>query len=154
MAEIEEKDKKEYELGVLVKAEDDLAPVVALVREHNGEMSTEPRTKKLTLAYEIKKNKEAFFSYWNFKALTADAKELEKSLNTKAEVIRSLMIASPAPMMTAADHERMPVGIAGPDRRRTRVMRPSTGTTSDAKPSSPRPLSNEALEKKIEEISL
>ena len=151
MAEIEEKDKKEYELGVLVKTEDDLAPVVALVREHNGEMSTEPRAKKLTLAYEINKNKEAVFAYWNFKALTADAKELEKSLNTKAEVIRSLMIASPA-AMSPMEHERMPLGT-GADYRRTRVMRPGA-PTPDAKPSSPRPLSNEALEKKIEEISL
>src|SRR6185437_13490806 len=121
------------------------------VKEHNGEMSTEPRTKKLALAYEIKKHKDAVFSYWNFKAVTTDAKELEKALNTKAEVIRSLMIASPAPMMTAADHERMPMGIAGPDRRRTRSTRPSAPST-DTKPSAPKPLSNEALEKKIEEI--
>ena len=150
---MEEKDKKEYELGVLVATEDDLAPVMALVREHNGEPSTEPRTKKLALAYEIKKHKDAVFSYWNFKALTADAKELEKALNTKAEVIRSLMIASPAPMMTPADHERIPAAMMGPDRRRTRTMRPATGTsTADAKPSAPKPLSNEALEKKIEEI--
>jgi hypothetical protein len=65
------------------------------------------------------------------------------------------MIASPAPAMTAADHERMPAGIAAPDRRRTRVMRPEAGSSSSdaaAKPSAPKPLSNEALEKKIEEI--
>ena len=55
---MDEMDKKDYELAVLVKTEDDLAPVMALVRQHNAEIVAEPRAKKLALAYEIKKNKE------------------------------------------------------------------------------------------------
>ncbi len=94
---MDEKEKKEYELAVLVKNEGDLAPVVTLVRQHNGEILTEPRAKKLALAYEIKKNKEAIFAYCTFRAETSDAKNLERDLNTKAEVMRSLIIASPPP---------------------------------------------------------
>lgn len=148
---MDEKDKKDYELAVLVKTEDDLAPVVALVRQHNGEIIAEPRAKKLALAYEIKKNKEAIFAYSTFKATGEDVKNLERDLNTKAEVIRFLLVIPTPPNEI---HER-PTGMpaADPTKRRTRMARPAEGgPTSDAKPSAPKPLSNEALEKKIEEI--
>jgi ribosomal protein S6 len=148
MSLMDEKDKKEYELAVLVKTEEDLAPVVALVRRHNGEMTAEPRAKKLGLAYEIKKNKEAVFAYMTFKAATQDAKTLEKDLVTAAEVIRSMIIASPAPAMTAAERQAMPMGRP---ERRPRTMRPSAPMT-EPKSAPASPLSNEALEKKIEEI--
>jgi ribosomal protein S6 len=153
---MDEKDKKEYELAVLVKTEEDLTSVVALVRQHNGEMSAEPRAKKLALAYPIKGITEAIFAYGNFHALPSDAKELEHDLNIKPEVIRFLMIASPAPAESLdRERERQPMAPgAMPSQRRTRVMRPSSpsGAASDMKPSAPQPLSNEALEKKIEEI--
>ncbi len=149
---MDEKEKKEYELGVLVATEDNLAPVIALVREHNGEIAGEPRVKKLALAYEIKKHKEAIFAHFNFHAIPADAKNLEGALNTKAEVIRFLMIASPAPMMVGERSVGMPM-MGGPAQRRTRIMRPAaTGPVAEIKPSAPTMLSNEALEKKIEEI--
>jgi ribosomal protein S6 len=146
---MDEKEKKEYELAVLVAKEDDLASVVALIRQHNGDISMEPRAKKITLAYEIKKHKEAIFAYLNFNALPQDAKNLEHDLNTKGEVIRFLVIASPAPS-EQMDRTQIPMG-AGGMKRRPRVGRPAAAT-SEPKPSAPKPLSNEALEKKIEEI--
>ena len=143
---MDEQDKKEYELAVLLKNEEDLGAAVALVRRHNGEISLEPRVKKLTFAYEIKKHKEGAFAYMNFKAMPADAKELEHDLRTTAEVLRSMIIASPAPAAQPGERPMMPMG--GP--RRTRIIRPAG--TPEAKPAAPSPLSNEALEKKIEEI--
>lgn len=149
---MDEKDKKEYELGVLVATEDALAPVLELVRQHNGEVAGEPRVKKVALAYEIKKHKEAIFAHFNFHAIPADAKDLENALNINAGVIRFLMIASPAPMMVGDRSMGMPM-VGGPAQRRTRVMRPAVvGTAGEIKPSAPKTLSNEALEKKIEEI--
>ena len=150
IAPMEEKDKKEYELAVLVKNEEDLTPVTTLVRQHNAEISTEPRAKRLALAYEIKKNKEAVFAYCNFHALPEDAKALEHDLNTKAEVIRFMIIASPAPAQPTTG-EMPGAPAAGAPKRRTRTMRTGTGAT-EGKPTTPKPLSNEALEKKIEEI--
>jgi ribosomal protein S6 len=143
---MEEIDKKEYELAVLVKNEEDLAGILTVVRDNGGEVSVEPRAKRLALAYEIKKNKEAVFAFCTFKMLPAGAKQLEYDLNNKADVLRFLIIASPAPV-SAGEHE---VGaVAG--KRPARVMR-SAPSGADAKPSAPKPLSNEALEKKIEEI--
>ena len=50
----EEKDKKEYELALLLKSEENLAGVLALVSAHDAEGITEARAKRLQLAYEIK----------------------------------------------------------------------------------------------------
>jgi ribosomal protein S6 len=141
----EDKDKKEYELALLLKSEEDLAKIVALVGTHNGEGVTEPRAKRLQLAYEIKKHTEAVFAYFTFKMFGDDAKALEHDLATRADVLRSMMIASPAPA------ERTAMSPLPP--REERRPRSSAPSSSDApKPAAPRPLSNEALEKKIEEI--
>ncbi len=147
----EEKDKKEYELALLLKNEDNLAGVVALVGQHNGEGLSEPRAKRLQLAYEIKKLNEAVFVYFTFKMFGDDMKALEHELNTKGEVLRFMVIASPAPA------ERPSASLMPHDRRsssRSSAPRSSATSASSAepKPAPSRPLSNEALEKTIEEI--
>jgi ribosomal protein S6 len=144
----EEKDKKEYELALLVKNEADVAGVVALVGQHNGEGLSEPRAKRLGLAYEIKKQTEAVFASFTFMAYGDDVKALEGDLNNHQEVIRFMVIASPV----ASDQSASPV--LPPDRRvASRPSRPMMSSDSrDARPAPSRPLSNEALEKKIEEI--
>jgi ribosomal protein S6 len=147
----EEKDKKEYELALLLKSEDNLPGVMVLVGQHNGEGASEPRAKRLQLSYEIKKHTEAVFVYFTFKMFGDDMKVLEHELNTRADVLRFMVIASPAPA------ER-PSASLMPQReeRHTRSAPrssssvPSLAEAPKATPS--RPLSNEALEKKIEEI--
>ncbi len=147
---MDEKDKKEYELGVLVANEDDVAPVMTALRGHNGEVSVEPRAKRLTLAYEIKKHKEAVFAYCTFKAVPTDVKNLEQDLRTKNDIIRFLIVKTPKPDLAAERRTFTPAESA--TQRRTRTMRPGVAPSADAKPAAPKPLSNEALEKKIEEI--
>jgi ribosomal protein S6 len=145
----EEKDKKEYELALLLKAETDLAGVIALVNQHNGEGLSEPRAKHLGLAYEIKKQTEAVFATFTFKAFGDEIKALEADLNNRQDVIRFMIIASPV----TTEYSASPV--VPQDRRSTSASRPSSSSrpapSFDARPAT-RPLSNEALEKKIEEI--
>jgi ribosomal protein S6 len=146
----EEKDKKEYELALLLKSEDNVAGVLKLVAQHNGEGATEPRAKRLQLSYEIKKHNEAVFVYFTFKAFGDDIKALEHDLNTHADVLRFMVIASPAPA------ERTAISAMPPrEERRSRSAAPYSAPVvpSEApRPTSSKPLSNEALEKKIEEI--
>jgi ribosomal protein S6 len=144
----EEKDQKEYELALLVKNETDVATIVALVGQHNGEGISEPRAKRLRLEYEIKKQNEAVFASFTFKAFGDDVKALETDLNNNHDVIRFMIIASPV----ASEISTSP--IIPPDRRPVRPARPMTSSSDsrDARPAPSRPLSNEALEKKIEEI--
>lgn len=143
----EEKDKKEYELALLLKSEENMTGIVKLVGAHNGEGLSEPRAKRLQLAYEIKHHTEAVFVYFTFKMFGDDMKALEHELNTHADVLRFMVIASPAPAERTA-------ASAMPPREEHRSRDTVSGSTvsEPAKSAAPRPLSNEALEKKIEEI--
>ena len=146
----EDKDKKEYELALLIKNEDNMPGVLALVAQHNAEGVSEPRAKRLQLAYEIKKHHEAVFVYFTFKAFGDDIKALEHDLNTYGDVLRSMVIASPAPAERTATSAMPPR-----EERRGRSSTPYTAPaapTEPPKPAASKPLSNEALEKKIEEI--
>jgi ribosomal protein S6 len=143
----EDIDKKEYEISVLLKNEGDLANVLTLIGQHGGEMSSEAKSRNLALAYEIKKHKDAVFAYCNFRSYPDDAKNLEHDLNTRQDVLRFLIIASPP-----AAEKISPV--MGSLRRGRRPTRPSSSPTPgmEAPKQAPKTLSNEALEKKIEEI--
>ncbi len=143
----EEKDKKEYELAVLLRGEDSLPGVKTLVNKHNADGMSEPRAKRLQLAYEIKKQTEAVFVYFTFNMFGDDMKALEHDLNTHADVLRFMVIASPAPA------ERTPAS-AMPlrEERRSRTTAYAPVPSEAPKSVASRPLSNEALEKKIEEI--
>lgn len=145
MSDIDTKDKKSYELALLLKNEDDLAGVLTLVAQHGGEMSSEPRAKKLALAYKIKGETEAIFAYADFLMLPEHAKELEHDLATRQNIIRSMIIIAPP----QAEHREIPAG-AFPMKKRGRPA--ASRSAAENKPTAPRPLSNEALEKKIEEI--
>lgn len=156
---MDEKDKKEYELAVLVKTEDDLSAVSAIVKKHNGEMTAEPRAKRLAFAYEVEKIKEGVFAHCLFKAAGEDAKNLESDLNRDPMILRAMIIASPPPAMSTD----RPIGVpmmpgdrgdrgGDPSHRRSRSAPRSAAPSGDAKPTASQPLSNEALEKKIEEI--
>ncbi len=141
----EDIDKKEYEISVLLKNEGDLANVLTLIGQHGGEMSSEAKSRNLALAYEIKKHKDAVFAYCNFRSYPDDAKNLEHDLNTRQDVLRFLIIASPP----AAEKMSPAMGALRRGRRPTRSAAPA-GT--EAPKQAPKTLSNEALEKKIEEI--
>ncbi len=143
----EDKDKRAYELALLLKSEDDLASVLTLLRGHSGELVSEPRVKKLALAYKIKGNTEAVFAYATFTAFGEDAKNLEHDLGTRQEVIRFMIILAPP------QPERQPsLPPSFPPGRRGRPVVARSTSFSESKPAAPRPLSNEALEKKMEEI--
>ncbi|HUC02088.1 MAG TPA: 30S ribosomal protein S6 [Candidatus Paceibacterota bacterium] len=142
----EEKDKKEYELALLLKNEEDVSGVTTLVGQHNGEGISEPRAKRLQLSYEIKKHTDAVFVYFTFKMFGDDVKALEHDLNTRGDVLRFMVIASPAPV------ERTAASPMPPREERRPRAAAYTPAPEAPKPPAPRPLSNEALEKKIEEI--
>ncbi|HEY5221300.1 MAG TPA: 30S ribosomal protein S6 [Candidatus Paceibacterota bacterium] len=146
----EEKDRKEYELALLLKGEEDLAAVLKLAGQHNAEGISEPRAKRLQLSYEIKKHTEAVFVYFTFKAFGDDIKAFEHDLNTHAAVLRFMVIASPAPAERTASSAMPPR-----EERRPRSSTPYSAPAVPAeapRPAPSKPLSNEALEKKIEEI--
>jgi ribosomal protein S6 len=146
----EEKDKKEYELALLLKNEEDLAGVIKLAGQHNAEGVSEPRAKRLQLSYEIKGHTEGVFVYFTFKMFSDEINAFEHDLNTHADVLRFMVIASPAPAERTANSVMPPR-----EERRPRSSTPYSAPAAPAeapRPAPSKPLSNEALEKKIEEI--
>ena len=140
----EVKDKKIYELALLLKSDDDAARAVEWIKQYNGEAVSEPRAKKLALAYKIKGNTEAVFVSMLFRMIPDDAKQLERDLRMRGEVIRSMVLVA-APAEPQREFAAPPFF---PSQRRGRPL----PETREPRPIAPRPLSNEALEKKIEEI--
>ncbi len=127
--------KKEYELAYLVEDEARVSAPKELVRAAGGEIRNEGQASRIRLAYPVKHQTEAFFGFLQFMLEPAGAKELEKSLNADNRILRSLIITPPPMKETRRPSEA-----------------PAEGRPPRPQESRPMPLSNEALEKKIEEI--
>ena len=143
--ESNEKDKKEYELGFLLKEEAGGGEIAELVSSLGGEIFTEGPVNRLALAYPIAKATEAFFGFLQFTMTPDQAKPLTEAMQFKANVLRHLLM-TPPPMRGKKTREaREPKEPHETDRpQRSYSARPAEGR--------PAALSNEALEKKIEEI--
>lgn len=137
-----EKVVKEYELGVLVRKEEDLPEVRRVVEQHGGKFANDFQVKKIALAYPIKHEKEAIFAFTRFSAEPAEAKQLERDLETTNVVLRPLITVR-------AKISRREVVAAG--KKRMTTSRPSVPVSQPSVPSV-HTLSNEALTKKIEEM--
>jgi ribosomal protein S6 len=139
------KDKKEYELSYLAKDESSAAEVSGLVRSLGGETTLERQVNKIALAYPVKKETQAFFGFLQFMFSPDQSKPLTDALGLKAGVLRYLLV-TPPPMKGKKAREGRPEESDRP--------RPAEGSWQSRRTSEPKaaPLSNEALEKKIEEI--
>lgn len=132
---MDSEDKKEYEISFLLKHEGDAQEVLKLLKQHGAEITFEGPLKHLQLTYKIKHHTEASFGYLHFKLAPGHLAELNHDLGTKPAIIRFLIITPPF----------MRARVSQP-KREAPPIQPST------QPKSALPLSNEALEKKIEEI--
>lgn len=134
---------KEYELAFLA-AKPETAAVEGLLRQYGAEISYLSNLSEVRLAYPIKKNRQAYFGFFQFKASPDILDKIAQSLKVMPLVLRILLITSPIkktekPLQPAeskfsyiSKSEPEPVG---------RITRSPAGT-----------LSNKALEEKLEEI--
>lgn len=129
-------EKKQYELGLLLKDED-YSPITRLIQKYVSSSVSEGSLVKVNLAYAIKKNSQAFFGYLKFEMEPEKVGDLGKDLKHESSVIRHLLI-------------KLPFNIT----KEIPQARPSL--KPELKRKEPKPaasvLTNEALEKKIEEI--
>lgn len=133
-------DKKNYELALLLITEETASDVSRLLGQHGVEAASQLAIKKLTLAYKINGHDGANFCFVRLSAPPPEIKSLARDLGTNPGILRFLIISLPK-RATSAEGMR-------PMRKPTmrKPIRPS------APPREPKPLSNEGLEKKIEEI--
>ena len=137
---MDQKETKDYELSFLTVEPDAARAVLGELKKRNAEILLEGPVDLITLAYKIQKVASAYFGYLHFRLPPEEITPLREELESNPKILRFLIITPPfakaKPKSAVRAHER----TAPP---------PIVPTERKAPPS---PLSNEALEKKIEEI--
>jgi len=137
---------KTYEIGYLLTDATAQEGLIKLLVQHGGEVSHQGELKEIKLAYPIQKRQTAHFGFAQFKMAPEGVAKYKAALKLQKDVLRT-MILSFVPK------------VAKPTRSQFIKERPvSTVDTKPvekletAKPLATATLSNEALEKKLEEI--
>lgn len=149
METVELKDKKAYEIGFLAGEENGVDVLKALIARLGGEVTLTGPSERIMLAYPIKKQTQAHFSHLHFMLSPDNMPEMKDELRRTPAVLRSLIITPPT-----VRHEQRPMMPTGERRPMTsvpRVVMPVPQMAPEVKAPAG-PLSNEALEKRIEEI--
>lgn len=131
-------EKKEYELSFLTKEETGPQEIVKLIKRFEGEITSEGSVEKIALAYKINHESAAYFGYVHMAMLPENVKPLDHELSVNPQVLRFMIITPPF--------------VKGKPRP---LMKPGAKSAPEAKADKKKaeaPLTNEALEKKIEEI--
>ena len=140
-----EKDIKKYEIGFLGRVENVRDEIIKLLESYKAEIVDNGNMSMIKLAYPIKKEKSAFFGYFHFNTYPNIIKKIEDNLKLNQQILRFIMIASPVSGRPFIE-SRMPrariLSSEIPVIRRVEVKKPKVQVA----------LSNEALEKKLEEI--
>lgn len=134
----EEVYKKSYEISFLVRDESAVTEVLRILKEHGAEISLEGSIKNIALAYPIEKIHHAHFGYFHCVLFPDKVMLVDKDLRTNKAVLRFLIVTPP---LMSRVKETIPQ--AAQEREVVKQAAPSKTSL---------PLSNEELEKKIDEI--
>ena len=124
--ETKEIEKKQYEMSFLVKEEDGAKTVLKFIKELGGDIELEGPVMKIALSYPIS---------------PAEVKHLEHEMETSVEILRHLIITPPFKKMEPRPRPE----VSHVSSARVQAPRAPEGVKPEA-------LTNEDLEKKIEEI--
>lgn len=132
-----------YEVSFLQRTEEGSA-IKRLVTALGGTVLRERPITKVRLAYKVKKEPTAFFGITKFEMPGEHIRDLRAALRLEADVLRALVIHAKEGEEGQAAMQRSESG----ERRRPMKRVPGREVKSGFAPA----LSNEAIEKKIEEI--
>ncbi|MBI2604135.1 MAG: 30S ribosomal protein S6 [Candidatus Harrisonbacteria bacterium] len=139
-------DTKEYELA-FVLANEEAAEVEKILAAHGASVTGKGPLAAVKLAYPLQKHASGYFGYCRFRAYPAEVKAVKDALAVQPNVLRSLLSTPP-------------VKSQGRDSRevhlRAAQQKPIAEVVAKETPPAahviPEVLSNELLEKKLEEI--
>jgi ribosomal protein S6 len=148
METAELQDKKAYEVGFLAGEETGVDALKELIARLGGEVTLTGPMERILLAYTIKKQTQAHFGHLHFSLSPDKMPEMKDELRRMPAVLRSLIITPPF-----ARREQRPMPPMG-ERRPMSAPRMATPIPQVApvEKAPVGPMSNEALEKRIEEI--
>lgn len=132
-----EQGKKEYEISFLLNSPENESEIIGILTANQVETLNKSQISEIKLAYPIKKRNSAFFGYHQFKALPEDVKKISVELKLKPDVLRFLVLKQLTKIVLG--RPTFPVKLTKPVE--PEVVKPKSET-----------LSNELLEKKLEEI--
>jgi ribosomal protein S6 len=144
MNETTEQVIKEYELSYVLKDEADFKSIQDLLIAHGGEVFSETTLRNIVLSYPIKKQTQAFFGFLHFRIDPEKIKTLDHDLKFNTPVLRFLIVTPPFIKGKFVSAPRL-------NKSKSSSSAPKSETPVVNKPDV-MPLSNEDLEKKIEEI--
>lgn len=125
-----------YEISYLIRNEEDLKGVVALLTEHGATVVDEGQVRKLSFAYPIKRVTDGYFGFLKATMTAEGVKQLENAARTSQSVLRLLIQVVP-PVKAPKTSKKS----AAPRRERSE------------KPAAPVAASNEDLEKELERLT-
>lgn len=138
--------RKNYEIAFLVKDETHVPAVLSLLKQHGADIIYEGPVQNMQAAYPIEKEITVIFGYVHFSLVPGKIRALEKDLTVSSAVLRHLIITPPFVKVA-----RGPMTGSATRPTKQAQSEPSRETVAVA-PKSTAPLSNEELEKKIDEI--
>lgn len=147
-------ENKNYEIGFLVKTELDKDEIVKAVKSSEFSIIGEGPVSRIKLSYPIKKENYAYFGYLHFSGSPANVQGLNDKLKTGSKVLRFSIVPQPIVKEVRISEQDSSVQTRHFSERRKAREVSSRPLTSQSVKESPKPevLSNEALEKKLEEI--
>ena len=153
---IEEGEEKKYEVGFLIKSDLDKEGLVKILEGNQFSIINAGQTSRIKLAFPIKKENFAYFGYLHFSGDPANISKLSGQLRTDAKILRFFIV----PQTIIKEGEgRTPEEVFSTQTRHFSERQKAQETPFQSlapqppkKPARTEALSNEALEKKLEEI--
>ena len=141
---------KQYEISLVLKSEEDYNSVLAFIKTRVTQVLKENSPRRLRFAYPIEKEETGFFAWLIIEASSGVVPELQKALDMNPAVLRSLIITPPVPAKSERKIPRTKENKEKPLEGESVTVVPQREVvrrqaTSDS-------ISNEVLEKKLEEI--
>ena len=143
---------KNYEIGFLLKSEEDRKIIFGAIESAGFNLLNEGQISSIKLAYPIKKQNFAQFGYIHFSAEPGKVEEFKKDLSMVPSVLRFTIFANPV-IKSKEDEARAEKAYFENEKPvEVQETQPAKERKSAARPQRTETLSNEDLEKKLEEI--
>jgi len=148
MEEKKDVQKREYEIGYLVKEENDRQEIMNLLSDYKAVILSEGKIAKINLSYPIRKEKSAYFGFIWFSLEPEFIKELNEKLKLNGKILRFLIINASVQLRDKKIAAKSKEIMKPPKTKK----QPSLEEGKIKKEEIPAVIDNELLEKKLEEI--
>lgn len=157
-----EENNKKYQISLVLRKETDYEKITTILRKHGASTGDKKEIARLRLSYPLKKEAFGYFGEIAFEAKPEEIKGIESDLKTEADILRFMILNAPPLQYASVKGEKSrtiskqterPLREAGSAQEHKKVEHAlKEEEKKRPKPSFEGELSNEALEKKLEEI--